>query len=48
MIIFLSVLRCAGTRVLIVDQWIETGGTMEAAATLLEGQGGIVAGKEYL
>ena len=33
-----------GTRVLIVDQWIETGGTMNAAIQLVERQGGIVAG----
>ena len=34
----------AGTRVLLVDQWIETGGTMEGAIRLVERQGGIVAG----
>lgn len=33
-----------GTRVLLVDQWIETGGTMEAAVDLVERQDGIVAG----
>jgi len=33
-----------GTRVLIVDQWVETGGSMEAAIKLIEGQKGIVAG----
>ena len=33
-----------GTRVLIVDQWVETGGSMEAAIELIEGQRGIVAG----
>ena len=33
-----------GTRVLIVDQWVETGGTMKGAITLIERQGGIVAG----
>ena len=33
-----------GTRVLMADQWIETGGTMEAAIALIEGQGGIIAG----
>ena len=33
-----------GTRVLIVDQWIETGGTMAAAIQLVERQGGVVAG----
>tara|TARA_B100001123_G_scaffold439943_1_gene577850 strand:+ start:6223 stop:6873 length:651 start_codon:yes stop_codon:yes gene_type:complete len=32
------------TRVLLVDQWIETGGTMGAAIELVERQGGIVAG----
>ena len=34
----------AGTRVLLVDQWIETGGTMDGAIRLVERQGGIVAG----
>ena len=33
-----------GTRVLLVDQWIETGGTMTAGITLVERQHGIVAG----
>ena len=33
-----------GTRVLIVDQWVETGGTMDAAIRLVEGQNGVVAG----
>lgn len=33
-----------GTRVLLVDQWIETGGTMEGAIRLVERQGGTVAG----
>ena len=33
-----------GTRVLLVDQWIETGGTMGGAIRLVERQGGIVAG----
>ena len=33
-----------GTRVLLVDQWIETGGTMEGAIDLVERQQGIVAG----
>ena len=33
-----------GTRVLLVDQWIETGGTMTGAAELVERQGGTVAG----
>ncbi|XP_066298701.1 uncharacterized protein [Branchiostoma lanceolatum] len=32
-----------GTKVLIVDQWIETGGTMAAAVELVERQQGIVA-----
>ena len=32
------------TRVLLVDQWIETGGTMDASIRLVEGQDGIVAG----
>ena len=34
----------AGTRLLLVDQWIETGGTMNGAIRLVERQGGIVAG----
>lgn len=34
----------AGTRVLLVDQWIETGGTMGGAIRLVERQRGIVAG----
>ncbi len=33
-----------GTRVLLVDQWVETGGTMEGAIRLVERQQGIVAG----
>ncbi|XP_013419334.1 uncharacterized protein LOC106180016 [Lingula anatina] len=33
-----------GTRVLVVDQWIETGGTMWAAVNLIEKAGGKVAG----
>jgi adenine phosphoribosyltransferase len=33
-----------GTRVLLVDQWIETGGTMDGAIRLVERQGGIVVG----
>ncbi|MBX2868681.1 MAG: hypothetical protein KTR18_08400 [Acidiferrobacterales bacterium] len=33
-----------GTRVLLVDQWIETGGTMNAGIELVERQGGTVAG----
>ena len=33
-----------GTRVLLVDQWIETGGTMDGAIRLIERQGGIVSG----
>lgn len=34
----------AGTRVLLVDQWVETGGTMDGAIKLVERQGGVVAG----
>lgn len=34
----------AGTRVLLVDQWVETGGTMHGAVQLVEQQKGIVAG----
>jgi len=34
----------AGTKVIIVDQWVETGGTMGAAIRLIEQQGGIVKG----
>ncbi|XP_039613211.1 adenine phosphoribosyltransferase isoform X2 [Polypterus senegalus] len=33
-----------GCRVLLVDQWIETGGTMKAAIKLVEDQGAVVAG----
>ncbi len=33
-----------GTRVLLVDQWIETGGTMTAGIQLVERQQGVVAG----
>ena len=33
-----------GTRVLLVDQWVETGGTMEGAIELVERQQGVVAG----
>ncbi|KAK2912310.1 adenine phosphoribosyltransferase-like [Channa argus] len=33
-----------GMRVLLVDQWIETGATMKAAIKLIEGQGATVAG----
>jgi adenine phosphoribosyltransferase len=33
-----------GTRVLLVDQWVETGGTMHGAVQLVEQQQGIVAG----
>ncbi|MEO0819638.1 MAG: phosphoribosyltransferase family protein [Pseudomonadota bacterium] len=33
-----------GTRVLLVDQWVETGGTMDGAIRLVERQGGIVTG----
>jgi adenine phosphoribosyltransferase len=33
-----------GSRVLIVDEWIETGAQVAAAARLIEGQGGVVAG----
>ena len=32
------------TRVLVVDQWVETGGTMDGAIRLIERQGGKVAG----
>jgi adenine phosphoribosyltransferase len=31
-----------GTKVLLVDQWIETGGTMDGAIRLVERQGGVV------
>lgn len=33
-----------GTRVLLADQWVETGGTMDGAIQLVERQGGVVAG----
>ena len=34
----------AGTRVLLTDEWIETGGTAKAAVELIERAGGVVAG----
>lgn len=34
----------SGTRVLLVDEWIETGAQAQAAITLIEGQGGVIAG----
>ena len=34
----------AGTRVLLADQWVETGGTMAAGIELVERQNGVVAG----
>ena len=34
----------AGTQVLLVDQWVETGGTIDGAIRLVERQGGVVAG----
>ena len=34
----------AGTKVIIVDEWVETGGTMGAAIKLIEQQGGLVKG----
>ena len=33
-----------GTRVLVVDEWIETGAQVKAAIELIERQGGVVAG----
>ena len=33
-----------GTRVLLVDQWVETGGTMDAGIRLVERQRGVIAG----
>ena len=33
-----------GTRVLLVDQWVETGGTMDGAIRLVERQQGVIAG----
>ncbi|NWJ09013.1 APT1 phosphoribosyltransferase, partial [Crypturellus undulatus] len=35
-----------GLRVLLVDQWVETGGTMRAAIELVERLGGVVAGRQ--
>ncbi len=40
----LHFLFCLGTRVLIVDQWIETGGTMHAATKMVEDHKGTVTG----
>lgn len=34
----------SGTRVLLVDEWIETGAQAQAAIQLIEGQGGVIAG----
>jgi adenine phosphoribosyltransferase len=34
----------AGSRVLIVDEWVETGAQMGAAGRLIEAQGGVIAG----
>lgn len=34
----------SGTRVLLVDEWIETGSQAQAAITLIEGQGSVIAG----
>lgn len=34
----------AGTRVLIVDEWVETGAQLKAATELIEKQGGVVIG----
>jgi adenine phosphoribosyltransferase len=33
-----------GTRVLLVDEWVETGAQIEASIKLIEKQGGIIAG----
>lgn len=33
-----------GTRVLLVDQWVETGGTMDGSVRLVERQKGVIAG----
>lgn len=33
-----------GTRVLLADQWVETGGTIDGAIRLVERQGGVVTG----
>lgn len=33
-----------GTRVLLADQWVETGGTMDGAIRLVERQEGVIAG----
>ena len=36
-----------GLRILLVDQWVETGGTMRAAIQLVERLGGVVAGRRW-
>lgn len=41
----ISPLWPAGTRVLLIDQWIETGGTMKAAIQLVEKLGATVVGQ---
>ena len=33
-----------GERVLVVDEWVETGAQVQAAVELIEGAGGVVAG----
>uniref|UniRef100_A0A8C7Q2K7 adenine phosphoribosyltransferase n=1 Tax=Oncorhynchus mykiss TaxID=8022 RepID=A0A8C7Q2K7_ONCMY len=44
----LDVLLRPGLQVLIVDQWIETGGTMKAAIKLVEPQGATVVGQSWI
>ncbi|KAM9257479.1 adenine phosphoribosyltransferase-like [Cariama cristata] len=39
-----SLFLLPGLRILLVDQWVETGGTMRAAIQLVERLGGVVAG----
>ena len=42
---FKTLIYPPGLRVLLVDQWIETGGTMKAAIQLVEHLGAIVVGQ---
>lgn len=41
----IHILMFTGMRVLLVDQWIETGGTMKAAIQLVERLGASVVGQ---
>jgi adenine phosphoribosyltransferase len=38
-----DVFKC-GARILLVDEWVETGAQIKAAASLIEGQFGVIVG----